>query len=193
MKTRIIPLVLMLVFSLTLLTAEADAQRRGQRGRRSAPAIRHRPQYRHKTISRLPFGHRRMRFGGHNYFHHGGRFYRRSRIGFSIVTGPLGARFHVLPPGYTTIHFGGIPYYRHYGTYYNYRPETKEYVVVEPPSEAAAGDVIKTKGGSTLVGRFLGGDETTVEMEVDGEVIEIEVANIQSITFKQTVESDKEE
>jgi hypothetical protein len=76
--------------------------------------------------------------GGRPYYFHEGVWYRRSGLGFVVIAPPFGIGIPVLPPFYTTIWVGGIPYYYADDTYYVWRPEAREYVVTEPPQDAAA-------------------------------------------------------
>lgn len=72
------------------------------------------------------------------YYFHGGVWYRPSGLRFLVVAPPIGLGVSVLPPYYTTLWIGGSPYYYADEVYYTWRPERREYVVVDPPSGADA-------------------------------------------------------
>lgn len=70
------------------------------------------------------------------YYFHGGAWYRPEGSRFIVVAPPIGLGISFLPPYYTTLWVGGAPYYYADEVYYSWRPERREYVVVEPPTEA---------------------------------------------------------
>jgi hypothetical protein len=75
--------------------------------------------------------------GGGSYYFHSGVWYRHSGVGFVVVAPPFGIGIPFLPPYYTTIWMGGLPYYYADSTYYLWHPETRQYVVTDPPQDAA--------------------------------------------------------
>jgi hypothetical protein len=85
----------------------------------------------------LPHGGYRVPYRGGDYFFHGGAWYRPWGPRFLVVAPPIGIGIGFLPPFYSTVWFGGVPYYYADGTYYLWRPERREYVVTEPPPDAA--------------------------------------------------------
>ena len=187
MKSKSIVLGMLVVMMLAGLVSETDAgKRRKKVVKKPVPrkVIKKRHHVARKVLKSLPAGHVKIVVGpGHRYYHRG-VFYRHGPNGYMVTVAPRGARVKVLPPGYTTVIVGGVRYQHYYGAYYHYLDEDKVYVVVEPPVEAATADVITMVDGETLEGTFLGGDETTVDFEVDGEVFEIDLVDIVSITFE---------
>ncbi len=86
-------------------------------------------------VDRLPPHPLEIRHHDSHYYFHGGVWYRPSGPHFVVVTPPLGLGVSVLPPYYTTLWIGGLPYYYADEVYYAWRPERREYVVVEPPAD----------------------------------------------------------
>ena len=76
--------------------------------------------------------------GGGQYYFNGGVWYRHSGASFIVIAPPFGIGIPFLPPYYTTIWIGGFPYYYADNTYYHWRPEMRQYVVTQPPQDAAA-------------------------------------------------------
>ncbi len=139
-------------------------------------------------IPHLPAGHNQIMVNQHPYFYFNGIFYQTGPGGFFVTRAPLGARISILPFGYATLQIGTVPYYYYYGTYYRYLPEEKVYLVVEPPfqtqtAEQRIEDKVNLVDGSVLVGRYLGGTQSLVQFEFDGEIREIPVNEIISISF----------
>ena len=95
----------------------------------------------------------------------------------------------VLPAGHRTVYVGPVPFYYFYGAYYRFDPDTEEYIIVDAPEEDEDADVVRMTGGSKLVGRFLGGNEDTIEFNVEGKVYEIPINDVLSISFEQVNES----
>ena len=149
-------------------------------GRRSRKAARHHT----KVVQRLPSHHVEITVGGRPFYFHAGVFYRRAPSGYSIVAAPIGARVRVLPRGHRTAVVGGVDYYVYFGTYYRYRPEERIYVVVSPPVEDLPGDVIYLLDGESMVGRFVGGSETAITFEVEGEIHHVSISEIVAIHFE---------
>ena len=99
---------------------------------------------------------------------------------------PIGARIGVLPRGYVKVRLGPLTYFHHYGTYYRYDPVKKVYIVVEKPAEVEEElvlDRVTMVDGTTIDGIYMGGTQSTIQFEVDGEIEEIEVEEIASIKF----------
>lgn len=146
---------------------------------RARAMYRPRPPVRH-----VPRGHTRIVVGGHPYYYHAGIYYVSGPSGYVVVPAPLGAKVTVLPTGYEVVYIAGTAYYRYYGTYYRYDPVESVYVVAEPPELPPTADVVHLIDGRELEGRFVGGTPATVDFAVDGEVREIPIAEIVSITFE---------
>jgi hypothetical protein len=85
-----------------------------------------------------------------------------------------------------TLQIGGGPFFFYYGSYYRFDPAHRDYVVVEPPAGAPAPpttDRINMADGRTIEGTYLGGTQSTVQINVDGKVEEISIDQIVSIEF----------
>jgi len=171
----IVAVVCLLIFSAG--TQEAFAQRRGSEGRTRSRA---------PVVVNLPSEHARVIVGGREYFYARGMFYRSGPHGYILTRGPIGARVRVLPPGYITLQIGGGTFFSFYGTYYRFDPRLREYVVVEPPPGVTPPqdlDRLNLANGSVVEGTYLGGTQSTVQMNVDGKVQEFAVDQIVSIEF----------
>ncbi len=83
----------------------------------------------------LPRGYASYHYRGSPYYYRGGAWYRPYGPRYVVVAPPIGIGVSFLPPFYTTVWFGGMPYYYADQTYYAWRPERREYVVTQPPSE----------------------------------------------------------
>jgi hypothetical protein len=119
-------------------------------GRRDFPPPRVEPDYRFDSRYRHdryypPRGHVVDRLPGRpiaipwrdsHYYFNSGIWYRPDGPRFVVATPPIGLGISILPPYYTTLWVGGVPYYYADDVYYAWRPERREYVVVEPPREA---------------------------------------------------------
>ncbi len=160
---------------VVLPSAFADPGRQSRRGAGRQHA---------RVVHQLPPGHVKVIVGQQPYFFHAGVFYRNATSGFSIIAGPIGARISVLPRGHRTIVVGGLDYYVYFGTYYRYFPDDRVYVVVEPPVDASGADVIYMLDGESMVGRFVGGNKTSVRFEVEGEVHHVPITEIVAIHFE---------
>jgi Family of unknown function (DUF6515) len=91
----------------------------------------------YRTFNSLPFGHRRFRYGGFNYYHHAGFCYGYYNNVYRIQPFPRGFRINVLPIGYHTIIYQSTPRYYYAGTYYvkennTYKTEAPEIGMVVP-------------------------------------------------------------
>jgi hypothetical protein len=146
--------------------------------------VKHRHVVRPKVIHKLPAVHRKVVLGPHTYWHSNGVFYRHGASGYVVIRGPVGARVKALHPGFRTVIIGGTTYHHYYGTYYVHDTDKDEYVVVQAPDEPVYADVVYLVEGETLEGTFVGGDEESIEFEVDGEVQEIPLVDIVSISFE---------
>lgn len=141
-------------------------------------------------VVKLPSGYKNVVVHGKNYHYHKGVFYKKSRAGFVAVRSPIGARIGMLPMGYLTVRTGGVMYYHYYDTYYRYDPVHKVYIVIEKPEEVHSStmDEIALVNGDILEGLYLGGTRSTVQIEIDREIMEIPVEEIISITFAPSFE-----
>ena len=176
--------LLVVLFSLTALASPPQK------------TVRHRTGGHGKVVTRLPHDHSRMIVNRTPYYYNRGVFYRNGRTGFIVTRAPIGARIRVLPPAYIRFYCAGIPYYYYYGTYYRYYPDEDFYTVVEKPADARSAmesgfDTVKMQDGTILKGVFIGGTQSVVQLDVDGEIREIDIADIASIQFASSVESEK--
>ena len=146
------------------------------------PPVRHRGTV--KIVTALPAAPRTVVVGGKRHFYASGIFYEKHPRGYVIVRAPIGARVGVLPPGHLRVVLGGTVYFNYYGTYYQLDPARGDYVVVTP-LRAASGDedVVLLVDGETMAGRLLASDGDTIDFLVDGEVYEVPLADVVSITF----------
>ncbi len=91
----------------------------------------------YRTFNTLPYGHRRFRYGGFNYYHHAGFCYGYYNNSYRIRPFPRGFRISVLPIGYHTIIYQSTPRYYYAGTYYvkennTYKTEAPEIGMIVP-------------------------------------------------------------
>lgn len=86
------------------------------------------------VVDRLPRHPLVIRHRDTPYYFHSGVWYRPSGTRFVVALPPIGLTIPILPPYYTTIWVGGMPYYYADGIYYAWRPELREYMVVEAPT-----------------------------------------------------------
>ena len=159
-------LVLIIVIGSIIVIQPPDlvAQRR-ERQRRTArpPAV----------VVNPPSERTRVVVGSHEYHYAHGVFYRVGPKGYVAIRGPIGARIRTLPVGYVNIVIGGAPFFFYYGTYYQFDPVANEYVVVSPPSGAPTVpglDKIDLISGESINGTYLGGTQSTVQVDVGGKV-----------------------
>jgi len=195
MKSKSIVLGTLVVMMLAGLVSETEAGKRKKRiVKRPVPrkVIKKRHHAAPIVLKSLPSGHVKIVVGrGHRYYHRG-VFYRHGPNGYTVTVAPRGARVKLLPVGYTTVVVKGVHYYHYYGAYYRYLDDDHVYVVVEPPVEVATADVVTLVDGDSLKGTFLGGSETTIDFEIDGEVWEIDLVEIVSITFEPPSEDEED-
>ena len=190
MRTKLVRVILFINILYFIFPADMAAQRRKDVKKPSKTiVVKNRKAHSQKNVVSLPAGHKTFAAGGISYYYHGGKFYRKNSTGFAVVTGPVGLRIKVLPAGHWTVYVGSVPFYYYYGTYYRFDPDTEEYIVVDAPEEEEDADVVRMTGGSKLVGRFLGGNEDTIEFNVEGKVYEIPINDVLSISFEQVNES----
>ena len=135
-----------------------------------------------------PRNRERMVVGGREYYYSRGVFYRSGPRGYVTIRAPFGARVRALPRGFVTVRIGGRAFFLFGGTYYNYDPGARVYVVVQPPAEAPPPpptqfDRINFLDGHVLEGTFIGGTDTTIQMEVNGQVQDIPINAVNSVTF----------
>ena len=176
MRAKLVSVILLIGMISLIFSTGTMAQRR--------KVIKSRNTYSSKFVISLPVGHKTVAAGGISYYYHGGKFYKKKSAGFAVVAGPIGARIKVLPAGHRTVYVGPVPFYYFYGTYYRFDPDTEEYIIVDAPEEDEDADVVRMTGGSKLVGRFLGGNEDTIEFNVEGKIYEIPINDVLSISFE---------
>ena len=138
------------------------------------------------VVANLPAERTQVRVGGREYFYARGLFYRTGPRGYVVTRGPIGARVRVLPPGFVTLQIGGGPFFSYYGTYYRFDRIHRDYVVVEPPPGAPTPltmDRVTMADGRTIEGTYLGGTQSTVQIDVGGKVEDLSIDQILSIEF----------
>jgi hypothetical protein len=89
-----------------------------------------------RVVERLPGPPLDIPYRDSHFYFHGGVWYRPDGPRFIVTAPPIGLGVSILPPYYTTLWVGGAPYYYADDVYYTWRPERREYVVVEPPRDA---------------------------------------------------------
>jgi Family of unknown function (DUF6515) len=102
------------------------------------------------AVGALPRGYVTVNFRGGPYYYHQGVWYRSGGGRFVVVRPAVGLYVPFLPPFYTTVWFGGLPFYYADDVYYAWRPERREYVVVDPPNGASASTVAPSEQSSDL-------------------------------------------
>ncbi len=88
-----------------------------------------------RVVDRLPSHPIDVPYRDTHFYFHGGTWYRPDGPRFIVTAPPIGLGISILPPYYTTLWVGGMPFYYADDVYYAWRPERREYVVVEPPSD----------------------------------------------------------
>ena len=173
--------LLILIGSLVALqTSDALAQRKDRKERKEHKA---RPE---RVVANPPAKRTRIVAGRNQYEYAHGVFYRPGPKGYIAVRGPVGARIRTLPPGYISFQIGGAPFFFYFGTYYRFDAPTREYVVVAPPPGAPTVpglDQVNLITGESVNGTFVGGTQSTVQVDVDGNVREIPIDQIVSVIF----------
>ncbi len=140
------------------------------------------PRFQKKMIRQLPRGYTKAAFGGKMFFHRDGIFYRPTPGGYVAITGPVGYRVNRIPALAVKVRIGPVEFYYHYGTYYRYVPEERVYVVVNPERDFGR-DTLTLIDGRMYYGQFLRGDSRSVDFRTGGEILEIGVQDILSLTF----------
>jgi len=137
-----------------------------------------------KVIVKLPPKHKKIVVKEKNFFFHAGAWYKHGPAGYKVVVAPRGARIKVLPANHRIIIVGGKKFFHYYGTYYLYDTTAAEYYVVDAPVEKQTADILTLVDGEVLHGRYLGGNDETVEFLVGDDVHEISVTDIVSLLFE---------
>ena len=174
------------IIILVLFAAKSNAQ-----ARRGHPAVRRNV----VRVEHLPGHYETVVVHKNKYFYNNGFFYKRGPRGYAIIHPPIGARIRILPRGYTIVKFGGLSYFYINGAYYNYIPTEKVYVVVDKPANVSNApdsnlDQVKMNDGSVLEGVFQSGTDSTITINVNGDMREIPINEINSITFAQSIQED---
>lgn len=107
----------------------------------------YKPGYR---LQHLPHHHTRIWYRNRDYYYFGGSFFLPASYGYYVVNAPIGARIRVLPHGYLSFYLGHNHYYYYNDIYYRHIPDTREYVVVEPPEGAEEALMAAADQGSNL-------------------------------------------
>lgn len=89
------------------------------------------------AVGALPRGYVTINYRGGPYYYHEGIWYRPGGGRYLVVRPAVGLYVPFLPPFYTTLWFGGSPYYYADDVYYTWRPDRRQYVVTDPPADAA--------------------------------------------------------
>jgi hypothetical protein len=101
------------------------------------------------AVGALPRGYVTVNYRGGPYYYHQGIWYRPGGGRFVVVRPAIGLYVPFLPSFYTTVWFGGAPYYYADDVYYSWRPDRREYVVVDPPGGASAASTQAPSGQSS--------------------------------------------
>jgi len=139
----------------------------------------------HKEVKRLPAKAKKIVVKSKSYFYHDGVFYEPSRAGYRTIKAPIGVRIKVLPHGFTTVVVRGLTYYICYDTYYRFDRHADEYYVVEEPEPVliVQDDILTMTDGEIIQGAFIGGNEETIEFQIEDDIYEIALDEIVSIIF----------
>jgi hypothetical protein len=170
-------ILMILIGILAIQQPELLAQRKERKGRKVRSAA---------VVVNPPSDRTRVLVGAKEYHYAHGVFYRPGPKGYLAIRGPIGARIRTLPLGYVSLELRGAPFFFYYGTYYQFDAPTNGYIVVSPPQGAPTVpgmDKVDLISGETINGTYLGGTQSTVQMDVGGEVREISVEQIISIVF----------
>jgi hypothetical protein len=81
-------------------------------------------------------GFREAQWRGEHWYFDGRHWYRPRASGWIVAPPPVGLTIAYLPDAYATLWIGGVPYYYADDIYYRWRPATRDYIVVAPPSGA---------------------------------------------------------
>ena len=98
----------------------------------------------------MPKGHVPLRWKGHDYYFHGGHFYRHRDHRYHWIKPPRGIIVPLLPLLFTTMVIAGVTYYYYDDVYYRRVPagyvvvDAPTPVVVQPPTTGAAYNVAVT-------------------------------------------------
>lgn len=153
-KLKFIIFSLLLTFGISLISEQAEAQRRRAvvRTRRGTAVVVHRPQrtvvvrrahVRYvgmprwgTTVRVVPTGTTVIKYRRTPYYFKSGIYYTRRGADYVVVRPARGLRVHALPIGYRTVVVGPANYYYYYGTFYSKAPQAEEYEVVDAPEGA---------------------------------------------------------
>ena len=93
------------------------------------------PQYRPGHVQdRFPDRHWQVPYRGQNYYFSGGYWYRPQGPRYIVVQPPYGIRVGFLPDYAREVWFGSTLLFLAAGAYYAYQPATRDYIVVQPPT-----------------------------------------------------------
>lgn len=188
MKSKLYALVMVLILGSLLLPADAWAGRKVKKAAKPAKkktvVVTSRHAARPTAANTLPAGHKKVMVKGSPFYLNAGIWYSHGPSGYVVVAAPAGARIKMLPANHTTVVVRGVTYYHYYGAYYRYDRDGDEYYVVEAPVEPQREDIATLIDGEVMRGRYLGGDENTVEFQVGEDIYIIDVTDIVSILFE---------
>ncbi|HDS1737148.1 MULTISPECIES: DUF6515 family protein [Pseudomonas] len=95
------------------------------------------PQYRPgHAVERFPDRYWKVPYRGQDYFYSGGYWYRPNGPGYVVVRPPYGVRVNYLPSYAREVWLSGALFFLAADTYYQYQADSREYVVVNPPTTA---------------------------------------------------------
>jgi hypothetical protein len=188
MKNRRSTLVMVLTIGSLLLSTDAWAGKKVKKvvtpTKKKTVVVTSRHTEKPPAVASLPASHKKVTVKGSPFYYNAGVWYNHGPSGYVIVAAPIGARIVKLPASHTTVVVGGVTYYHYYGAYYRCDRDRNEYYVVEAPVEPQREDIATLIDGEVMRGRYLGGDESTVEFQVGDEVYIIDVTDIVSILFE---------
>ncbi|MEG0245956.1 MAG: DUF6515 family protein [Pseudomonas sp.] len=93
------------------------------------------PHYRPGYVTeRFPGQYWQVPYRGNDYFYSAGYWYRPQGPNYVVVTPPYGVRVGFLPDYAGEVWVGDTLYFLAAGTYYQYLEDSREYVVVSPPT-----------------------------------------------------------
>ena len=188
MKTRLVSVIMLIAIILASapsdLTAGRYIKKKVVKNKQKKTIVKKKPAKRTVVVTKLPAGHKKIIVHKNPFYFTKGVWYKKGSSGYVVVRAPLGARIKALPIGYTVVVRANIKYYHYYGAYYKYDPDNKEYYVVEALTEVQDYDVITLTDGEILKGCYLGGNEETVEFQVDEDVYVIDISDIESILYE---------
>ena len=90
------------------------------------------------NVDRFPDRYWKVPYRGQDYFYSGGYWYRPHGGGYVVVRPPYGVSVGYLPPYAREVWLGGALFFLVADTYYQYQADSREYMVVNPPTTVPA-------------------------------------------------------